>query len=277
MKQESSTVIVRDIQTEYGVAVVPAGNLGTEMAAELADLHEYALFCAQVYKAGPGHENEPQPSPVAGWTWLESPEPLPTPRWRYRFSGFGCQVWCKQPAGAAAVALIVFRGTDRKQLGDWFANFRWITRFIPLTEDQYEQTQRLVPEVVKRIRAKFGEETTIVAAGHSLGGGLAQQAAYAADHIKLVYAFDPSTVTGYYDIPREARRLRCLNLRIYRVYEYGEILEYLRLLMKAVYPVRSKNPKIVEVRYNLLAGKPIGQHSMQDFADKLRDIAGKQA
>jgi len=92
-----------------------------------------------------------------------------------------------------------------------------------------------------------------------------------------VYAFDPSTVTGYYDIPRKARRLRCLNLRIYRVYEHGEILAYLRLLMKAVYPVRAKNPKIVEVRYNLLQGQLISQHSMQDFADKLRDIAAKQA
>lgn len=268
--QDRNAVIVRDVQTEYGVEAVPAGALG----ADLVNIHEYALFCAHAYKVAPGPQDPPPASPVAGWTWMESPEPLPARAGEINLSGLACQVWCKRPADSAAIALIVFRGTDRTQFGDWYANFRWFTRYIPLIRDQYKQTQRLMPEVVKRIRAELGDDAQIVTAGHSLGGGLAQQAAYAADGIALVYAFDPSTVTGYYEVERAARCARCVGMRIYRVYEHGEILEYLRTLMKAVYPVSTKDPKIVEIRYNRLPGEAVSQHNMQSFAEELQGIAG---
>lgn len=62
-------------------------------------------------------------------------------------------------------------------------------------------------------------------------------------------------------------------MKIYRVYEHGEILAYLRLLFKALYPVTSKDPKIVEIRYNLTSGNPIGQHSIKNLALALNQIA----
>jgi hypothetical protein len=62
-------------------------------------------------------------------------------------------------------------------------------------------------------------------------------------------------------------------MSIYRVYEHGEILAYLRLLMKGLYPITKENPKIVEIRYDLLKGDLVSEHSIKKFACKLREIA----
>ena len=43
--------------------------------------------------------------------------------------------------------------------------------------------------------------------------------------------------------------------------------------MKGVYPVTNTDPKIVEVRYNIAdGGNIISQHSMEEFANKLKEI-----
>jgi hypothetical protein len=64
-------------------------------------------------------------------------------------------------------------------------------------------------------------------------------------------------------------------MRIYRIYEHGEILAYLRWLWKSIYPISYKDPKIVEIRYNLTKGSALSQHSMEELATKLGEIAGK--
>jgi hypothetical protein len=53
--------------------------------------------------------------------------------------------------------------------------------------------------------------STFCATGHSLRGGLAQQLAYAQRSVKdlpritMVYAFDPSPVTGFYSVDETLR------------------------------------------------------------------------
>ena len=82
------------------------------------------------------------------------------------------------PQGGEAV--IAFRGTDKDDLGDWISNFRWLYRLVPKF-DQYAQVQTHITNIVRQIKKHgcSGPGTQIVTAGHSLGGGLAQQAAYA--------------------------------------------------------------------------------------------------
>ena len=172
---------------------------------------------------------------------------------------------------------IAFRGTDGGNSDIW-STLHWLTRWIPFTYDQYDLVRTIAPELVKRVKAHEnfkGKKIRIVAAGHSLGGGLAQQAAYAADHIETVYAFDSSSVTGFYDVNKEDRDRRAQKMRIYRTYERGEILAYLRRFMAQIYPVIADNPKIVEARYNFesLKGSFITLHSMENLACNLQKVA----
>jgi pimeloyl-ACP methyl ester carboxylesterase len=96
--------------------------------------------------------------------------------------------------------------------------------------------QDYAPEFVRAIERDpcfVKGKTQIVAVGHSLGGGLAQQAAYMDPRIRQVYAFDPSIVTGSSDA--HVRRVWSQNvpgLKIERIYEHGEFLAYLRFLQR---------------------------------------------
>ncbi|MBC7774540.1 MAG: hypothetical protein H7246_03810, partial [Phycisphaerae bacterium] len=62
---------------------------------------------------------------------------------------------------------------------------------------------------------------------------------------------------------------------IYRVYEHGEVLAYIRLLMKLLFPISSANPQIMEARFNLAGENPISQHNMKKLVAKLRDATRK--
>ena len=140
--------------------------------------------------------------------------------------------------------------------------------------DQYEQVEDLISPLLDYIQNRWGNEYKVITTGHSLGGGLAQQAAYADKRVDQVIAFDPSIVTGFYSIPAPIRNESKQGLTIYRVYEHGEILAYLRLLMKGVFPVAVDNPDIIEVRYDLeQSNNPISQHNMKVMACKLYDIS----
>jgi pimeloyl-ACP methyl ester carboxylesterase len=106
-------------------------------------------------------------------------------------------------------------------------------------------------------------------AGHSLGGGLAQQAAYAHPEIKQVYAFDSSPVTGFRSVPQPDRDINRKGIVIDRVYERGEILAYIRTFLRRFLPLSLADPSITEIRFNLSKGDPVKQHSMVDLAVRM--------
>lgn len=88
---------------------------------------------------------------------------------------------------------------------------------------------------------------TIISAGHSLGGGLAQQAAYSCERIKRVFAFAPSPVTGFYSVKRRERRENKKGIHISRIFEHEEVLAYFRFALRNPLQLRPSDPRITEV------------------------------
>lgn len=162
------------------------------------------------------------------------------------------------------VAVLVFRGTHIP--ADWYSNLRWFDFWIPNVEDHYEQTERATQDIVRYVKTAH-PGAAIIAAGHSLGGGLAQTAAYTAcGEIKTVFAFDSTPVTKH----RAANS--CASGRpetFYRVFEQSEILSYARFLVRLALRLRKADPHIAEVKVHVFEGFGVRAHSMQKLALQL--------
>jgi pimeloyl-ACP methyl ester carboxylesterase len=203
--------------------------------------------------------------PPADWT--QSPDPLDVLDDAKTSLYF--EVWERLGVNPVDV-VVVFRGTH--ELKDWWSNARWVTRFIPIGWDQYDKVRREIPNVVARAGNRH-RSVRVMSAGHSLGGGLAQQAAYASPDIKQVYAFDPSPVTGFQSVPQPARDNNRTGIVIDRVFERGEILAYIRTFLRRFVPLSLKDPSITEIRFSLRKGDPVTQHSMVDLAERMKRAA----
>lgn len=274
--QKKDHLIYRDKPHEpkqLPVIDIPTGRIDKN----LTHVEHFALLSANVYETYETSNScvdDGKRFNLQQWSMI-MPNDLPnfpvTPEWNIKVGVVGYEVWVNDND---KIISIVFRGTDFNEYEDWAANLRWITRPIPLLWDQYEQVEDLISPLLDYIQNRWGNEYKVITTGHSLGGGLAQQAAYADKRVDQVIAFDPSIVTGFYSIPAPIRNESKQGLTIYRVYEHGEILAYLRLLMKGVFPVALDNPDIIEVRYDLeQSNNPISQHNMKVMACKLYDIS----
>ena len=178
--------------------------------------------------------------------------------------GLEYHVWRRGRCGEAVIA---FRGTDANEIGDWLTNFRWFIA-SPLF-DQYDQVQKAVPDIIGKLnegcRARL-----IVATGHSLGGGLAQHAAYADSRIDYVYAFDPSPVTAFFGVPLPQRSAATEHLGIDRVYEAGEILSLPRYVVSGVFPSSQCRPRVRIVRFAVVTTPSlIERHRIAGLTDGL--------
>lgn len=248
-------------------------------ASELYDAKYFAAMSAEVYRLPHNGDAKTEQSAcnlgeiLSDWTLLppsdtDPTRPDDTERDQARWDGqlvYG--VWYRSVGPEKVQIALVFRGTHT--WGDWWSNAHWITQYLSSGWDQYDLTRSLANHVVNNVLSDHPElqalgEPEFIAAGHSLGGGLAQQAGYANSRIKRVYSFNGSSVTGFYDVPD--RDQTKIGMRIYRIGERGEVLSLLRTFMKIIYPVVEKNPKIVEATYNFGTLGLVSQHSIDDLA-----------
>src|ERR1019366_2650478 len=192
------------------------------------------------------------------------------------------EVWMNPSRREIVVAL---GGTVATSLKDWQANLRW---FIPYHDDEYtklmeEVEPQFVAEFLRRKHAADGawmDQAKIYSTGHSLGGGLAQELAYAlpidpgVPRVTKVFAFDPSPVTGYTSVDKTVRDTNRQDLSIDRIYERREILAILRSLTNFIDPPRATAPVIRQLRYDLFPDdNPIKSHSISDLACKLYEVS----
>lgn len=211
---------------------------------------------------------------LGGWTPVAIPDiknkKIWLPRWNSK--GMRVETWKKPDGNGGTIAAIVFRGTVFTEIDDWYSNLRWFTRINPFVYDQYDQVRDNINDIVKSL----GSKVRIVATGHSLGGGLAQQAAYACNSVKEVYGFDPSPVTGYFSVDSDERARNEQGINIYRIYEVGEVLGYVRGFMRILSPIPKDNPKIVELGFNFDHGSVVKQHSIDKLAVEMSKMFLKQ-
>ncbi|HGL6719717.1 hypothetical protein NTJ56_24635 [Burkholderia contaminans] len=223
----------------------------------------------------------PAPCPIAssvlkdaGWVhWQDFPSPELKSLLTHK--NLRVEAWARQSPPAVAVT---FGGTVFDNPSDWESNLRW---FIPWHNDEYTVlVTKVAPDFIdtfKRHVANADEawlaQATLYSTGHSLGGGLAQEFAYAlpqdvaVQRVAQVYAFDPSPVTGYYSVDSATRDVNRKNLSINRIFERGEVLAAIRSITALVYPPSTASPAVMTVRYNFdgLVG-PISAHSMDSLA-----------
>ena len=229
--------------------------------------------------------NSDDPLPLPGWfRWSDFPEEDPALETDANRQQLFFEVWQKGLPGE--IVAIVFRGTVPNKWQTWAADLRWL---IPLHEDQYTiAAEKLAIGFAKVVSERIANGSLIknvqlVSVGHSLGGGLAQEFAYAlpgkADvpRITEVYAFNPSPITGYHSVPSAQRDINTKMLTIYRIFEHGEILAYVRLLTSYVIPPSATDPAISEIRYNFDSSLDgIVNHSMGRLACGIVKAAAKK-
>jgi len=199
-----------------------------------------------------------------GWRPFAFTCPLAPPAGQRMAGGLTYDVWVREQ-GAAPVAVLVFRGTNFNELADWQANFRPLTNSADVW-DQYEQVRALTPALVAGLDAAYGGQERVFAAGHSLGGGLAQHAGLSCGRVEKVFAFNSSPLTGYFDLSSRERQPFGQGRRAFLIYESNEVLSVLRFVPSYLRSFLNQ-ADVVMLRYNFSSGlqapRPFLQHGIK--------------
>lgn len=250
-------------EREYALVT---GGVKKETIAEVADKFALmALFAKVVYRkeligaerdrhaAVCSYVSPDQPVPDFGMPRRVDPDRAIESGWE-RWRGTDTAVACKvdrglayetyihrQASGAIDQAVIAFRGTDFNSLQALYDLETNMAAVFGAEPSQYLAVQKLLPGLIKGLlELAPGSKIEIYATGHSLGGGLAQQAGYLSKHIKEVYVFNTSPVTNWSNLvlkqqqQQESRLLQNPDPTIFRIHHLGEGLQSVRTVTTRV-------------------------------------------
>lgn len=158
-------------------------------------------------------------------------------------------------------AVISFRGTENtvgQLLKDWTTN---ASAAFGIQPKQYELASNYLPDLIIALKSQ-NPDIKIYAVGHSLGGGLAQQAGYQFRDIRKVFTFNTSPVTNWTYL-RFRGKVENEYPTIYRIYHGGEFLEKLRFFTTSF---TSTSFRRYDLGIQFQPRSNIGGHSMEILA-----------
>lgn len=146
-------------------------------------------------------------------------------------NGLFYETYVYRDAGVIREAVIAFRGTENRAgqaASDWSSN---IAAALGVEPAQYEMARNHLPHLIARLTdpVEGNPQVKIYAVGHSLGGGLAQQAGYLSEKIVEVFTFNTTPVTNWTYLRRNGLVKQGFPI-IHRLYHGGEALELPRFV-----------------------------------------------
>ena len=234
--------------------------------------------CDYLYASKPGAQTAAlmhmprSPDGKGGWVryQLASPMPKGDPGQPCVNTGNGLfyETYVHKAAdGNVTKAVIAFRGTENRS-GQWFWDWKTnLTAAFGFEPAQYQYVRERLPALIEALKRDLGPAIKIYAVGHSLGGGLAQLAAYASKDVEEAYIFNASPVTGWTWVAKDGKDGRAFQPypRIHRITQGGEALEVPRFAASLV-----TNPRFgrhdVRIHFDDTVEEKRGDHSMQLLA-----------
>lgn len=178
--------------------------------------------------------------------------------------------------GKIREAVIAFRGTENRwgqYFYDWSANVVAALGFEP---KQHALVREHIPKVVERLLTRFKADNRIpkiYAAGHSLGGGLAQEAAYLRSEIKEVFTFNTSPVTNWSYLRIKGAVKNGYPI-FHRIYHGGEFLETPRFISTSFTTARYGRH---DIGLQFTERKSVSGHSMSVIACNFAELISSRA
>jgi pimeloyl-ACP methyl ester carboxylesterase len=156
--------------------------------------------------------------------------------YRLRSPGTGTDAQSALRKGQITQAFIVFRGTENFKgqfWPDWSTNAAMALDIAPA---QFKEVRSDLKSVIRGLQAD-SPGVRIYTAGHSLGGSMAQLAAYLSKDVRIAYAFNSSPVSGWTWLRelqgKDPKAIENDDPPIIRVMQEDELAGFLRFFSNA--------------------------------------------